>query len=115
MKELQCTAIDTIKIKIIDPKDLECNKVFFPNAFTPNGDNLNEQFFISNPYAIEDLTIFEIFDSWGGKIFSTTDKFAHWDGTFNGKVLNPGVYLWKVRFRCRGQDLSQFGSVTIMK
>ena len=115
LKELQCTAIDSIKVKVIDPATLQCNTVFLPQAFTPNGDDRNDQFFISNPYAIEDLTIFEIFDSWGGRIFSTNDKFAHWDGSFNGQQLNSGIYLWKVRFRCRGQDLSQFGSVTILK
>lgn len=115
LKELQCTAVDSVKIKVIDPKDLECNTVYFPKAFTPNGDERNDLFFISNPYAIEDLTIFEIFDGYGGQMFSTTDKFARWDGTFHGQPLNPGVYLWKVRFKCRGQDLSQFGSVTILK
>ncbi len=115
LKELQCTAVDSIKIKVVDPATLQCNVVYLPQAFTPNGDDRNDQFFISNPYAIEDLTVFEIFDSWGGRIFSTTDKFAHWDGTFNGQQLNSGVYLWKVRFKCRGQDLSQYGSVTIMK
>ncbi len=115
MKESQCTAVDTLEVKVIDPKTLDCGKVFFPNAFTPNSDGLNNEFYISNPYAIEQLDIFEIFDSWGSKMFSTTDKFAKWDGTFNGKTVNTGVYVWKVRYRCKNQVLSDFGSITLLK
>jgi gliding motility-associated-like protein len=115
MKEAQCTSLDTIQVKVIDPATLDCGRIYLPNAFTPNGDGLNNEFFISNPFAIEQLDIFEIFDSWGSKMFSTTNKFDHWDGTFNGKPLNPGVYVWKARFRCRNQALSDFGSITILK
>ncbi len=115
MKEAQCTALDTIEVKVIDPKTLDCGRIFLPNAFTPNGDGLNNEFFISNPFAIEQLDVFEIFDSWGSKMFSTTDKFAKWDGTFLGKAVNPGVYVWKARFRCKEQAMSDFGSVTILK
>lgn len=115
MKESQCTALDTLEVKVIDPKTLDCGKIFLPNAFTPNADGLNNEFFISNPFAIEQLDVFEIFDSWGSKMFTTTDKFEKWDGTFNGKAVNPGVYVWKARYRCRDQLLSDFGSVTLLK
>lgn len=115
MKESQCTALDTIEVKVIDPKTLDCGKIYLPNAFTPNGDGLNNEFFISNPYALEQLDVFEIFDSWGSKMFETKDKFKKWDGTFNGTPVNPGVYVWKARYRCREQVLSDFGSVTVLK
>ncbi len=115
MKEPQCTALDTLEVKVIDPKTLDCGRVFLPNAFTPNGDGLNNEFFISNPFAIEQLDVFEVFDSWGSKMFTTTDKFQKWDGTFNGKPVNPGVYVWKARFRCHDQMMSDFGSVTLLK
>lgn len=115
MKEPQCTALDTIEVKVVDPKTLDCGKIFLPNAFTPNGDGLNNEFFISNPYALEQLEVFEIFDSWGSKMFTTKDKFEKWDGTFNGTPVNPGVYVWKARYRCRDQVLSDFGSVTVLK
>ena len=115
MKEAQCTSLDTIKIKVIDPKDLECTKLFLPKAFTPNADGLNDQFFISNPYAIDEVVSFEVLDGWGGRIFYTTDKFERWDGTFNGQKVNPGVFLWKAKFKCKGSVLTDFGSVTLLK
>jgi gliding motility-associated-like protein len=115
MKEPQCTALDTLEVKVVDPKTLDCGKVFLPTAFTPNNDGRNDQFYISNPYAIEELLDFEIVDSWGAKVFTTKDVEAKWDGTFNGKELNPSVYVWKVKYRCKGQDLQDFGTVTLIK
>jgi gliding motility-associated-like protein len=115
MKEQQCTALDTVKVKVIDPKDLECNKLFVPNAFTPNGDGHNDAFYISNPYAIDEVLAFEILDGWGGRVFYTQDRFERWDGTFNGQKLNPGVFLWKVKYKCKGVEKVDFGSVTLLK
>lgn len=115
MKDQLCTAIDTFKVKVIDPKELECTKLYMPKAFTPNADGLNDKFFISNPYAIDQVSSFEVLDGWGGRVFYTTDKFERWDGTFNGQKVNPGVYLWKAKYICKGQEMSEFGSVTILK
>jgi gliding motility-associated-like protein len=116
MKEgLTCTAIDSIHIKIIDPGTLDCGKLLLPTAFTPNDDGINDYLFISNPYAIEELQVFEIFDIWGSRVFMTQDKREKWDGTFKGQKLNPGVFLWKAKFTCKGRPLSEFGSVAIMK
>ncbi len=115
MKEPQCTAVDTLKVTVIDPATLDCEKVFLPKAFTPNGDGPNDYFFISNPYAIPELLDFEILDAWGARMFYTTDKFEKWDGSFGGKTLNPGVYVWKARFVCKNEIKSNFGSVTIIK
>jgi gliding motility-associated-like protein len=115
MKESQCTAIDTLKVTVIDPATLDCEKIFLPKAFTPNGDGQNDEFFISNPYAIPEVLDFEVLDAWGATMFYTTNKFEKWDGTFGGKTLNPGVYVWKVRFQCKNDIKSNFGSVTIIK
>jgi gliding motility-associated-like protein len=115
MKESQCTAIDTLKVTVIDPATLDCDQIFLPKAFTPNGDGQNDEFFISNPYAIPELLDLEITDAWGARMFYTNDKFGKWDGTFDGKILNPGVYVWKARFKCKGETKSNFGSVTLIK
>jgi len=110
-----CTALDSISITVINPDDLDCSQVFMAQAFTPNGDGLNDTYGISNPYAVQELVSFEIFDRWGGRVFATTDPFARWDGFFKGTELNPGVLLYKVIFRCEGEERVQTGSVTIMR
>jgi gliding motility-associated-like protein len=118
MKEGQCTTLDTINVKVVDPKDLDCTKLYVPNAFTPNGNGINERFYISNPETVDEIISFEILDAWGGRMYFTKDKRpadGGWDGTFNGSPVNPQVFLWKARYKCKGQELSQFGSVTLIK
>lgn len=111
--ETVCT--DSITITVIDPNDLDCSQVYLPTAFTPNGDNLNDEFGISNPYAIQNLLSFEIFDRWGSRVFFTDDAFEKWDGRFKSQFLNPGVLLYRVRFICDGQENIKVGSLSILK
>lgn len=112
-----CTAIDSINVSVIDPNDLDCRKVFIPNAFTPNGQGpfKNETFGISNPFAIQELISFEIFDRWGNRVFAAEDPFLRWDGNYKGQPVNPGVMLYKVQFKCNGEFISEAGSLTILK
>lgn len=69
--------------------------VYIPNAFTPNGDSLNEWFgVIGEGYLYYDL---EIYDRWGKllKHGRFRDDSA-WDGTFNGRLVPTGMYVYKV-------------------
>ncbi len=110
-----CTALDSISINVIDPDDLDCRSIFLPTAFTPNNDELNDTYGISNPFALQELLSFEIFDRWGGRVFFTTDPFERWDGSVNGTPLNSGVLLYKIVYRCQEEELVKTGSVTIMR
>jgi len=110
-----CIATDTIRINVVDPTSLDCDSVFLPKAFTPNNDGLNETFGISNPFAVPQLLSFEIFDRWGGRVFATTDPFARWDGSHQGTPVNPGVLLYRVRYRCQGEQREVAGSVTVLR
>ena len=110
-----CAAFDTMRVTVIDPADLDCNEVFLPSAFTPNGDNLNDSYGLSNAEAIQNLISLEIFDQWGSRVFFTDDPFQKWDGTFDGEALNPGVFLYRVEFGCDGEDKVQVGSLTIIR
>ncbi len=110
-----CTAIDSIRIRVIDPAALDCNVVYLPKAFTPNGDGLNDTYGISNPYAVRELLSFEIFDRWGGRMFFTSDPFAKWDGTFRGSTVQPGVLLYRVNYVCNGEERVETGGVTVLR
>ncbi len=75
-----------------------CNFDFYiPNAFTPNGDGINDEF---KPSAldVEDYEI-EIYNLWGEKVFSTNTPENGWDGIYKGKQSPQGVYLYKVKFK----------------
>ncbi|MBP7184322.1 MAG: gliding motility-associated C-terminal domain-containing protein [Saprospiraceae bacterium] len=114
-QHIGCTSKDTIHVIVIDPETLPCEKAYLPNAFTPNGDGKNETFKISNPFVIDELISFEVFDRWGNRMFLTTNVNEGWDGTFGGSPVNPGVMLYKVKFKCNGEEKLTVGSVTVMR
>ncbi len=66
-----------------------------PNAFTPNGDGLNDYFRITGipPDNITRFNI-EIFDRWGQMVFHSSNILDSWDGTLNGQPCPPGLYAW---------------------
>lgn len=110
-----CTASDTVQVIVVDPSEIECGEVPMPNAFTPNSDGRNDRFFISNPFALEQLEAFEIFDRLGNRVFATTEISGSWDGTYNGQQLNPGIYLYKLKYTCQGKDQVKTGSVMLLR
>jgi gliding motility-associated-like protein len=110
-----CVSTDSLRIKVIDPTTVKCGDILLPSAFTPNGDGLNDRYGISNPFATGELISFEIFDRWGNLVFFTDDVFGRWDGSFKGEPVNPAVFLYKVRYRCEGEEYVKSGSVTVLR
>ncbi len=115
LSDQYCAATDTLQITVIDPESLPC-AAQLPSAFTPNNDGRNDTYGISNSVVLEDKLIsFEIFDRWGGRIFSTTNPKEKWDGRFNNKELNPGVLLYRVRYLCGDEEKIDMGSLTLLR
>lgn len=115
-KHAECIARDSVVVTVIDPDTLDCSNIFIPNAFVPGG--VNDEFFISNPFAVEEFISFEVFDRWGGRVFDAPTQFATWDGTFGGNggnPLNPGIYLYRLRYKCNGEEKVKAGSVTLIR
>lgn len=111
-----CTASDTVLVNVIDPDTLDCSQIFIPNAFTPSASSGRNDFFgISNPYNVDEFISFEVFDRWGGRVFSAATALDTWDGTFQGKAMNPGVYLYRLRYRCNGEEKVNAGSLTLLR
>ncbi|MFN0034052.1 MAG: LamG-like jellyroll fold domain-containing protein [Saprospiraceae bacterium] len=111
-----CIATDTLLVTVIDPKTLDCNQVFVPNAFTPGSTpDLNDVFGISNPFAVDEFISFEVFDRWGGRVFAAADQFDAWDGTSNGSPANPGVFLYRLYYKCDGMEKVKAGSLTLLR
>jgi len=109
-----CRVTDSLRLLVVDPTAVTCEELILPTAFTPNGDNLNDTYFISNGFVLDDLIMFEIFDRWGGKLFSTTDVTMGWDGTHQGEVVMPGVYVYKAEFECNNETRTQVGSFSVL-
>ena len=89
--------------------------LYSPNAFSPDGDGINDFFNISGQ-KIEDFQI-EIFNRWGQMVNKSFDLNDGWDGTFNGKKLPTGTYVYKIKTREFGidQNLIKSGSVALVR
>jgi len=72
-------------------------RFWVPNAFTPNGDGLNDDF-LPIIIGIEDYTL-EIFDRWGERIFHTSNPKQGWNGYYKGELCKEDVYAWKISFK----------------
>jgi gliding motility-associated-like protein len=115
-KDGGCVARDSVVVTVIDPDTLDCSRIFIPNAFTPGGSfGRNDQFFISNPFAVEDFISFEIFDRWGGRVYDFKDKFDAWDGKFKNTPVNPGIFLYRLRYKCDGAEKTKDGTLTVVR
>lgn len=91
---------------------------YIPNAFTPDGDVYNETFqpVFTSGFDPMDYHLI-IFNRWGEIMFESYNDQMGWDGTYNGKIVEDGVYVWTVEF---GELLSDRrivdrGTVTILR
>jgi gliding motility-associated-like protein len=88
--------------------------LFHPTAFTPNGDNLNDNFTVFGQY----VTLFEmkIFNRWGELLFTTQDISAGWDGTYRGREMPEGTYTFIAQITDRaGRTFKRSGSVLLLR
>lgn len=71
--------------------------IFIPNAFSPDFDGINDRLEV---FAKGNILTFkmDIFDRWGGLIFTSTDRQNVWDGSVNGEPADEGVYLYVVEY-----------------
>ncbi|MAW21347.1 MAG: hypothetical protein CMD16_03000, partial [Flavobacteriales bacterium] len=100
-----CTATDTA-IVYLTP----LTQIFIPSIFTPNGDNHNELFVIKGEY-IKDFNI-KIFNRWGEKLFESNEIGKYWDGTFENKKVQAGMYYYHIEILGEdGNNIKKTGTV----
>lgn len=88
--------------------------VYYPSAFTPNGDTHNEVFLATGKY-IADFNMI-IYNRWGAPIFESKDIDIGWDGKENGTPAPTGYYSFKIfGIDNAGQEFSKTGSVLLMR
>lgn len=73
--------------------------LWVPNGFTPNYDGLNDIFRPATERTTLDPYLLQVFNRWGQCIFSTTDTSVGWDGTFEGRECDPGMYAYVLKYR----------------
>ncbi|MDT8412833.1 MAG: PKD domain-containing protein [Vicingaceae bacterium] len=105
-----CVVFDTVTVTI----DMQFN-IGVPSAFTPNGDGSNDILLVRGIKGIESLT-FSIYNRYGQEVFFTNDKTEGWNGTHNGKQVNPGVFVYIVKATLLDGTIRELkGNVTLIR
>jgi gliding motility-associated-like protein len=108
-----CSA--TTSVQISEPASGSCGEVYFPSAFTPDGNSTNDDFGpLGNIAAISNYLLL-VYNRYGELVFYSRDPFKRWDGFYKGKQ-NTGSYVWTVTYTFKGQfKMAEQGSVTIIR
>lgn len=93
-------------------------RIFVPNIFSPNDDNINDTF---GPFATDIISLhLQVFDRWGNLVFESFDENNHWNGEWRNQPAPNGVYVWFVELEGYLRDGNTFsqkktGSVTLVR
>jgi gliding motility-associated-like protein len=100
-------AYDTVHITVYD-----CDTLYIPNSFTPNGDFINDCFEIVNPGNL--LYRIKIWNRWGSLVFEGNESSC-WDGSFQSTGLQQGVYMYQISILTPGVMKNRYqGYVVIL-
>ncbi|WP_144695846.1 PKD domain-containing protein [Chitinophaga vietnamensis] len=86
-----CTASDVMSVKVLKP-------VSPPNAFSPNGDGINDTWVIRNLSDYPGSTV-EVFNRYGQRVFRSDGYETPWDGSFKGNILPTGTYYYVIKLK----------------
>jgi gliding motility-associated-like protein len=106
-----CIAYDTVSLKFYDVYP----GMYVPNAFTPNGDGLND---VARPILLgmKELKSFRIYNRYGQLVFETNQVGKGWDGTVDGKLQDMGTYVWYAEgLTFTGQERKQKGTIILIR
>lgn len=94
-------------------KDISCIGVFFPSAFTPNGDGKNDGFGpLGSLLSLNEYRL-SVYNRWGERVFYSIDPFEKWNGTVKGLRTDGNLFIWFAEFILPGQQ-KEFRKGTIV-
>ncbi len=106
-----CSSVDTINVIVYKVKP----GLYVPNAFTPDGDGINDVF-RPVPIGMKRINYFKVFDRRGKLLFSTAVQNKGWDGTFKGAPQDAQVLVWTVEgVDYQDKVIFQKGTVTLIR
>jgi gliding motility-associated-like protein len=111
--QVGCDSIIFLSVKYHDSYDCDPCLIYVPNAFSPNGDGINDFF---TPIAVTASPIHMIvYNRWGDIVFDSIESFS-WNGTFIGSKLNPDVFVYVLSIKCSdGESKTIIGEITLIE
>ena len=108
-----CNGMDEVTITVV-----ENALVVVPNAFSPNGDLINDDLF-AYVLGSAELIEFNIYNRWGQVVFTTnvveSERSLGWDGTFRGSDQPMGCYAYVVRAVVESEEVVMSGNITLLR
>ena len=114
-ENLSCLVTDTVRVTV-----RSCG-IYAPNVFTPNGDGINDLFFVYGNSCVSIIQELVIYDRWGEILFRKTnfpasDPAFGWDGNYRNKSAANGVYPYKAKVALKnGRVKSYEGALTLVR
>ena len=108
-----CSYKDEVTIVVYE---INCGEpdIFIPNAFSPNSDGENDAYQITGK-VIQTIEL-QIYNRWGELVFETTDLNESWDGKFNGKPVDPNVFVYQLKATCiDNKEFIKKGNITVIR
>lgn len=92
------------------------NDIYIPNVFTPNGDNVNDEFYpVLHTDQFHSYNL-KIFDRWGTLVFESVDRDTGWNGKYRNGHMHPGVYTYLILYdSCENGRVIKSGDVTLIR
>jgi len=114
--EKGCIDRDSVYIEV-----RKSRKIYFPNSFTPNGDNINDRYTIF-PVApnVQSIDTWNIYDRWGNLVMARNEmdpsQDLSWDGVFNGRPLSSGIYSYYADITfLDGETIRYKGNISLVR
>ncbi|OJU75431.1 MAG: hypothetical protein BGO09_04055 [Bacteroidetes bacterium 47-18] len=102
-----CTAMDSVRVIVTNAR--------IPNAFSPNGDGINDKFYVLQFRDNVTLKQFSIYNRYGERVFYTENIADGWDGSYKGEPCDLGVYFYYVQYIIGEKQYTEKGDVTLMR
>lgn len=102
--------------------DCQVDSLKIPTAFSPNGDALNDEFYIKS-FALKTILSFNVYNRWGNNVFKVEnvpadDKQYYWNGKINnnGEDVPLGLYIYNISAVCKNDQILNFqGEITVLR
>lgn len=110
-----CEVILSTEVFVVD----DTPDYIFPSVFSPNGDNMNENFVLTiTDGAVGVPVSLRVFDRWGNLVYNGSGQdilTTGWDGTFNNNRVNSGVYVYQLAVQENEDTVYIYGDVTVVR
>ncbi|MCB9336683.1 MAG: gliding motility-associated C-terminal domain-containing protein [Lewinellaceae bacterium] len=116
MDTLGCMGTDQITVVVNEERPF-----YVPNAFSPDGNNINDLLLLYAGPDVANVVAFRIFDRWGDQVFfrenfQPNDPRFGWDGKFEGQPMDAAVFVWLAEVEFVDGDRKVFyGDVVLMR